>query len=402
MSLDDSLAEAIAESQRPTDRQDTPPGWTPGIEWDEGRGYGQIVSPAGGSAPDWAALLGEYLPPGWDAAEFSIDPASVRFTSWDGWTRTGDGPAQPARQYAFRARVVRRRPEQALDPALLRSIMRRKPKPATDRAPWSFVFTASDWQVGKDRPGGWEATAERWQTAVGRMADRVRTLSAQMGKPERIVLLGMGDLGEGCKGHYPMQSFSVVLNQQEQTHAVTLMLDHAIDAARKLAPVDVFAIGGNHGEERNDDGKAYTDFSDNRDVSVFRTLSWAYAKAGIDDVRFSLPTSSLTQVVDLHGVHVGIAHGHQFARGENAVASAEKWWKGQMAGKRPVGHADILVAGHRHHLIVSEAMGARTFMQCPALDGGSEWFSNLTGAASRDGVLSFVVSPSGWSDLAVL
>jgi predicted phosphodiesterase len=226
-------------------------------------------------------------------------------------------------------------------------------------------------------------------------------LSRTHGKPERIVLLGLGDLGEGCQGHYAMQTFSVVLNQDAQRHAVREMLDHGIEAARKLAPVDVYAIGGNHGEERQN-GKAYTDFSDNRDVGVFRDLSFAYAKAGLDDVRFSLPTNSLTQAIDLHGVIVGIAHGHQFAGGANALVSAEKWWKGQMAGKHPIGHADLLVSGHRHHLIVSEAMGARTFMQSPALDGGSEWFTNLTGASSRDGVLSFVVSPGGWSDLAVL
>jgi predicted phosphodiesterase len=199
-----------------------------------------------------------------------------------------------------------------------------------------------------------------------------------------------------------MQAFSVVLNQEGQRSAVRHMLDHGIETARKLAPVDVFAVGGNHGEERNDAGKAYTDFSDNRDVGVFRDLSFTYAKGGHDDVRFSLPSSSLTQTIDLHGFLVGIAHGHQFAGGANALVSAEKWWKGQMAGKHPIGHADLLVAGHRHHLIVSEAMGARTFMQCPALDGGSEWFTNLTGASSRDGVLSFVVSASGWSDLAVL
>jgi hypothetical protein len=405
MSLDDTLADVIASSQQATDRQDTPAGWTPGIQWDEGAGYGEIVSPATQGQPDWSALIGDYLPPGWDAAEFDIDPSSVRFTSWDGWTRDpGEKVARPARQHAFRARIIRRRPEQRLDPALLSSILKRKAvqSGSVERSKWSFVFAASDWQVGKAREGGWEATAERWQVAVERMTDRVKLLSKTMGKPERIVLLGLGDLGEGCKGHYPMQAFSVVLNQQEQNHAVMLMLDHAIEAARKLAPVDVLPVGGNHGEERNDGGKAYTDFSDNRDVAVFKTLAFAYGKAGVNDVRFALPTNSLTQTVDLHGVHVGIAHGHQFARGANAVAAAESWWKGQMAGKAPIGHADILVAGHRHHLIVSEALGARTFMQAPAIDGGSEWFQNLTGASSRDGVLSFVVDQTGWSGLAVL
>lgn len=403
MSLDDNLADVIAESQQATDRQDTPAGWTPGLEWDNSAQSGTIVSPAGQGAPDWDALIGDYLPPGWDAAEFQIDPDSVRFTSWDGWTRDpGEKIARPARQYAFRARVIRRRPEQALDPVLLRSILKRKPRQHEDHAAWSFVFAASDWQVGKDRPGGWSATAERWQLAVDRAVKRVAELARTKGQPERIVLLGLGDLGEGCKGHYAMQAYSVVLNQAEQNHAVTLMLDHAIERCRRVAPVDVLPIGGNHGEERNDSGKAFTDFADNRDVAVFKTLAFAYDKAGITDVRFNLPTNSLTQVVDLHGTLVGIAHGHQFAKGENAQAAAEKWWKGQMAGKHPVGHADILVAGHRHHLIVSEAMGSRTFIQAPALDGGSEWYTNLTGAKSRDGVLSFAVSADGWSDLAVL
>ena len=405
MSLDD-IAQAFVESQRPTDRQDVPAGWSPGITWDEGSGVGEIVSPACDSAPSWDALLSLYLPPGWDPTEFEIDSTSVRFTTWDGWTRNpGEKYARPQRQHAFRARIIRRRPELQLDPVLLRSILKRKNRKTTNpsqTSSWSFVLTASDWQVGKDRPGGWEATAERWALAVQRTSERVGQLSRTMGPPERIVLLGMGDLGEGCKGHYPMQAYSVVLNQAEQNHAVMLMLDHAIEAARKIAPVDVLPVGGNHGEERNDGGKAYTDFADNRDVSVFRTLSYMYAKAGLDDVRFSLPTNSLTQTVDLHGVLVGIAHGHQFSGGPNALVSAEKWWKGQMVGKHPIGHADLLVSGHRHHLIVSEAMGARTFMQCPALDGGSEWYTNLTGASSRDGVLSFVVSASGWSDLAVL
>ena len=77
----------------------------------------------------------------------------------------------------------------------------------------------------------------------------------------------------------------------------------------------------------------------------------------------------------------------------------------QVMGRQPVADATLLLSGHYHHLIVSEATG-RTFVQVPAMDGGSEWFTATTGQHSPPGMLTLGVGtaygPRGWGDLAVL
>jgi flavoprotein len=74
-------------------------------------------------------------------------------------------------------------------------------------------------------------------------------------------------------------------------------------------------------------------------------------------------------------------------------------------GFGPVADARILVTGHYHHLLISEAT-SRTVIQVPSMDGGSAWFTNGTGQASPPGMVSYLVGadcgPRGWSDLVVL
>ena len=62
------------------------------------------------------------------------------------------------------------------------------------------------------------------------------------------------------------------------------------------------------------------------------------------------------------------------------------------------------MTGHYHHLLISESSG-RTHFQCPAMDPGSNWFTESTGQSSPSGMLTFVADASssrGWTDLAVL
>jgi hypothetical protein len=74
-------------------------------------------------------------------------------------------------------------------------------------------------------------------------------------------------------------------------------------------------------------------------------------------------------------------------------------------GRQPVADAAILITGHFHHLIVSETTG-RTFMQVPAMDGGSEWWTDQTGQNSAAGTLCLGIGEGygarGWGDLVVL
>ena len=50
--------------------------------------------------------------------------------------------------------------------------------------------------------------------------------------------------------------------------------------------------------------------------------------------------------------------------------------------------------------------GKRTLMQCPSLDGGSDWFENITGKSSYAGTLTFSITPGKsqlpWDNLKVL
>jgi hypothetical protein len=109
--------------------------------------------------------------------------------------------------------------------------------------------------------------------------------------------------------------------------------------------------------------------------------------------------------LDVCGIPIGFTHGHIARGGANPAAKIEKWWTGQVMGFQPVADARILVTGHYHHLLVIESTG-RTHMQCPAMDGGSGWWTESTGQHSPAGMLTFLAGsgcgPRGWSDLAVL
>jgi len=119
--------------------------------------------------------------------------------------------------------------------------------------------------------------------------------------------------------------------------------------------------------------------------------------------RVSVPTGAIaedhTMTLDVMGVAVGFAHGHQIKGG------APTWWVKQAHGRQEIGHADILVTGHYHHLAISESSG-RTWMQSPAMDAGSRWYTAQSGASAPAGMLTFLAGEScgdrGWSDLAVL
>jgi hypothetical protein len=120
-------------------------------------------------------------------------------------------------------------------------------------------------------------------------------------------------------------------------------------------------------------------------------------------ISFILPNHELEVTLDVHGQILGFVHGHQIqkAAGTNPAAKAEAWWKDQMKALRPVGDANILLAGHFHSLNI-RSVGPRTYIGSPALHGGSQWWSNVKGGGDAPGQLTVVVSADGWSNLTVL
>jgi len=347
----------------------------------------------------WAELIADW---GLNPTETEVIEGSVQVRAWD----THDG--RRLRYYRATIRKATAGTDQPDIDALCRMIEKRRPtKIATTEAPRAVLCCLSDWQLGKGEGGGTEATIERILVAAAELVARIKELSKAGRPPATIYLVGLGDLVEQCSGHYPSQAFTTDLDRRSQMRLARRLILHYVDSVLPLAPRIVLgAVPGNHGENRNSSGKAYTTATDNDDLAVFEGVAEILA-ANPDRYGHvhTVLAESNTLVLDVAGVPVAFAHGHKANGGGHPAAKLEGWWKGQVMGRQPVADAAILITGHFHHLIVSETTG-RTFMQVPAMDGGSEWWTDQTGQNSATGTLCLGVGEGygarGWGDLIVL
>jgi hypothetical protein len=111
---------------------------------------------------------------------------------------------------------------------------------------------------------------------------------------------------------------------------------------------------------------------------------------GYDHVNFAYPAEAdMSLAIELDGVVIGATHGH-------VVGTQDKfgqWLAGQALGKQQVGQADLLFAGHHHTFRMQDLGGRRTLVACPAMDGGSAWFTNREGVSSHVGMVSMEITP---------
>ena len=373
-------------------RRSHPKGWEPGVD----TAKGTLTVQAGDTPPtDWSAIIREL---GLDPEAWTVDEGQpVQVRTWD----SGD-----KRMYYYRATV---RPASGhtdtpdVD-ALIREVKKRKPgkpaaEPLEERA---LVVALADWQAGKGDHGGVEALVERLLLLKDAVPARIRAL-AKAGRPvSHLYVIGMGDMVEGCDGHYDQQTYGVVLDRRQQVKLVRRMLVTMLSEWAKL-PVTlvVGCVPGNHGENRRG-GKSFTTFEDNDDLAVFEQAAEVLDAAGFGDVHFVIPDGDMTITLDICGTVCSFAHGHQFGNaGGLPLNKARNWWKGKMAAMHPVGDAAVLTFGHYHHLQVLQD-GPRTIFGCPSNDGGSRWFEERGGPTTACGTLTFVTQAGGWSDLAIL
>jgi len=320
----------------------------------------------------------------------------VQVRTWD----SGD-----KRMYYYRATVI---PSAGATTApdidaLIREVKKRKPgkPPADPLEERALVVALADWQAGKGDHGGVEALVERLLLLKDAVPKRIRELAKQGRPVSQLTVIGMGDMVEGCDGHYDQQTFGVVLDRRQQVKLVRRMLVTMLTEWAKL-PVTlvVGCVPGNHGENRRG-GKSFTTFEDNDDLAVFEQAQEVLSAAGFADVHWVIPDGDMTITLDICGTVCSFAHGHQFAGSGLPLAKARTWWKGKMAAMHPVGDAEVLTFGHYHHLQVLQD-GPRTIFGCPSNDGGSRWFEERGGPTTACGTLTFVADGSGWSDLAIL
>ena len=406
-----NLAERLAAVEKQAEHEDAvrtkvaPSGWEPGVVWD-GRG-GTITTDTLYETPDdWSDLLRAR---GLDPDKYEIVGDTIRWCSYDGWKR--ENPEDTATScicYSFKADIRLKSKHAPIDLEELYKDVRRKKKSSKEPkgGEETFLVALSDWQVGNRDGGGVERQAAKIAELVDAIPDRISDLRRAGHNIGHIVVAGLGDLGEGTCGHYPAQQFRIELDRREQLKLVRRGIRDIVMGVAPLAPqITVAAVGGNHGENRGHNGKAFTTTGDNDDVAVFEQVAEIFAANpdAYGHVSFRLPLERLTLSLNLSGHIVGFTHGHLSKPGNNAAQAIWNWWKDQTLGRAHPGiaDADILIVGHYHHLNVKEQEGRAVFV-CPSLTAVGEYFQDWYGVKTREGTLSMVIAPDGWGELHLI
>ena len=398
MNLDDALENLLKTTEnnttQPMESRKRSAEWTPGVSWDGNEGVVTTEAMEGDTHPDWSGVLRIW---GLDPDNFAVvEP--VLFNVW--------GNAEGALNRQWKGKVVRKGAKERADiDHLIQEIRKHKPrerKPLIEGSA-SLVVVAADWQVGKKDGDGLKGLVGRWLQAIDDVEARYKELK-KMGRPiESITVLCLGDLVEGCDGHYDIQTFTVEVDRRDQVKIARRLLRDALIRWSKFAPeITVAAIGGNHGENRKN-GKAFTTLNDNDDVALVESVAEIFQAnpEAYGHIKFAIPTDSLSLTVEAGTKIIGITHGHLARAGAGVEAKLRRWIADQTLGRNKIGDCDILVTGHYHSLKMADWGGVK-WLQAPALDGGSVWWSQSTGETADVGVLTFVVSERGITDLQLL
>ena len=391
--LDNLLKTTEVASVQKTEPRQRQAEWTPGVTWmgDEGT----ITTPPveGESHPDWSGVLRMW---GLDPEHFAVvEP--VLFNVW------GDTLGILNRQW--KGKVVRKGRQETADiDALIQEIKKHKPRERKEiEGGASLVVCASDWQVGKRDGDGLKGLVGRWLQAIDDVELRLKELK-KLGRPiDSITVLCLGDLVEGCDGHYDIQTFTVEVDRRDQVKIARRLLRDALIRWSKVVPsITVAAIGGNHGENRKN-GKAFTTLGDNDDVALVESVAEIFQAnpEAYGHIKFAIPTDELSLTLEVHGKIIGITHGHLARSGAGTEAKLRRWIADQTLGRQRIGDCDILVTGHYHSFKLADWGGVK-WIQAPALDGGSVWWRQSTGEIADVGVLTFLVSSQGVSDIQLL
>ena len=392
MSLADDLAAVPTAGQ--VDQVKHPPGWEPGLVM-SGHAGTVTTHPIEDKAPDWSALLAVW---DLDPAEYEVvEP--VQYRAWD----AAIGNGQTRRMFYYRASIRRRRERRADVDELLRLLKRRKRRDVQEDVQHegaTFVHAVGDTQLGKSDGDGTAGTIRRFRDSLDLHLEHLAAVRKRA-NVTRVLLPWLGDCLEGnqSQGGALRQRLDLTLTEQIRVYR-RLMTEQVLAYAATGLEVVVVPIPGNHDEVERIGGTMSTRYDDSWAVEGAAAVSDAFTLADRHpNVSFVFPRpDELTVTVDVSGTIVGLVHGHQFGSG---VDGWSRWWQGQAAGRSPIGHAHLLLAGHRHHWHSQDTGKDRTFLQVPALDGGSTWYRHKTGHDARPGSVSLVTEAGRWDYLRV-
>jgi hypothetical protein len=262
----------------------------------------------------------------------------------------------------------------------------------------TYLVCLADLQLGKSEGGGVAATIERFNQAMDAVVANYVSLKKQGFKFEKIALAQMGDLLEGCSGSYDSQTFTVELNQRRQVKIGLEIMIATIDRLLKLGlPVHVVSVNSNHGSWMRRGGKAnITSTSDTSDGAIHDALHQVYRND--EQVTFTALNDEAVISASFSGVNVGFSHGHL-----TTSAQAGRWLDDQerVLARLKDFPVNVFVTAHSHHFRQAD-LGAYQWLQCPALDGGSQWFEDARGRWSTAGMLTAVLGshlPTGVAEV---
>jgi hypothetical protein len=370
-------------------RQSHPKGFEPGVDM-RTPGKWLVTTPPMATLADEAAwqaavdALGVEIPDGWRVrlVEMRYDPAA--------WHRDGKGEdavTRPVWRYRF---AVEESPADARGniEQLVREIKRTRARRPAVGGEGALVVAWNDWQLFKNAGDGVEGTIARIYDSFEVVIQRAKQLRRLGRCYPRLVVAASGDIVEGC-AIYPHQAWELQGDSRDQENAARRLIVAGLkEFASHFEDIQVIAVGGNHGENRIDGKKINR--HDNADCKVFEQAADVLGENDTyGHIQFRVPKDDLAATIEVEGWVLGLTHGH--IAGKQTGSPETKiynWFKGQAAGKQAAGDADVLLTSHYHHARLAD-WGGCTWLQAPAMDGGSPQFSDLTGMDARPGLLTF-------------
>ncbi len=374
---------------RPVDTR-SPSGWEPGVKYAVD-GAMTVTLPAtvrlaDGDHVPAVESMGVQVPEGWTVrlVEARFDPAA--------WQREGEGTAFTGPVWRYKFLVVPEIPRLDVDEMFRKP----KPQPATIPAGEVYLVALSDMQIGKVDGDGTAGTIGRVLTAHDSALARFKMLRKKRVVSEAVIVVA-GDCIEGItsQGGNLAAAGRTDLSITEQVRVYRRLLSKVVkDYVDTADRVRVLVVPGNHDEaERR--GKVVRSYTDSWALDGAAAVAEAMELAGYGDrVAWVMPPKDeLVVCVDVAGTTVGVAHGHQSRAGQMG-----KWLAGQAQNREPIGTADVVITGHFHHLRV-EAFASTTWIQVPALDGGSTWWRHAGNTEAPPGMISLLVGGGAWRGL---
>jgi predicted phosphodiesterase len=368
-------------------RSNVPQDWRAKLDIGNDGGYFVSTPRTAGELPDAVDLFKDFdlNPEDWEV----VSVRKSRWQRYDGeWLEAARVNVKPAGQLAV----------SDLDyDALVKEISNYKPKSIQPvSGPLFAIYAIGDTQYGKDAGGGTEETVNRVLRGLDEAVERHKELLKLGRRIGTVVLPQLGDCIEGSASQKGMILGRSDLGVTQQVRLGRRILMAWVKAFAPLCEELIIpVVPGNHDEPHR---IVMTDPIDSWQIEVAAAVQDACAEnPALLHVKFCYPPADhATLALDLGGMVLGLAHGHQ-------AKDMGKWISGQATGRTPVGSADVLMTGHFHHFRADQ-IGPRLWIQVPAMDGGSAWFRDKSGLESPTGIVSLVVG-DGYDprrDLAVL